>query len=170
VKNRLARVLGGLALLTTVTFVGIGCGSSTSNGSTTTTAPSSVTCQPITDAQVTGLFDKWNADVQSGDPDRVVADYAVDSVLLPTLSDQPRFTQAERRAYFVDFLAKGPTGKITNQTVTIGCDTVANSGLYTFTFKDGTTADARFTYVYEYVNGEWLIQTHHSSMQPAAGH
>lgn len=166
-KNPLARVLAGLALVTAISFVGVGCGST---GSTTTTAVSSVTCQPITDAQVTGLFDKWNTDLQSGDPDKLVADYAVDSVLLPTLSDHPRYTQAERRAYFVDFLAKGPTGKITEQTVTIGCDTAANSGLYTFTFKDGTTADARFTYVYEYVDGQWLIQTHHSSMQPAAGH
>ncbi len=29
-------------------------------------------CQPIDEAQVAALFDRWNADVQTGDPQRVV--------------------------------------------------------------------------------------------------
>lgn len=62
------------------------------------------------------------------------------------------------------------SGAITSHTIAIGCNTATNSGLYTFTFADGSTADARFTYVYEYVDGQWLIEAHHSSLQPAAGH
>lgn len=51
-------------------------------------------------------------------------------------------------------------------------NTAIDTGLYTFTFTadDGTQtfADARYTFVYEKVHGEWLIINHHSSLLPAA--
>ena len=44
---------------------------------------------------------------------------------------------------------------------------ISNSGIYTFTSGvDGSTVMARFTYVYEKIDGEWLILSHHSSQMP----
>jgi hypothetical protein len=37
-----------------------------------------------------GLFDKWNAALQTGNPERVADLYAPDGVLLPTVSNQVR--------------------------------------------------------------------------------
>ncbi|CAM5189374.1 hypothetical protein CDEF62S_04176 [Castellaniella defragrans] len=43
----------------------------------------------------------------------------------------------------------------------------ADSGLYTFTMgSTGQKVHARYTYVYQWINGQWLITSHHSSLVP----
>ena len=69
-------------------------------------------CLPINEAQVSGLFDRWNDSLRTLDADQVLANYAVDGVLLPTVSNRPRSTPEEIRAYFVKFLKSGPQGRI----------------------------------------------------------
>ena len=65
------------------------------------------------------------------------------------------------------FLAKQPQGVIDESNVRfLADDLVINSGVYTFTFKDGATVQARFTYVYRQSGGRWLITEHHSSAMP----
>lgn len=123
-------------------------------------------CTPITEKQVEGLFDRWNTSLATLDPDKVVENYAPDAVLLPTVSNKPRLTQEERRAYFVDFLKKKPQGKIDTRTIKIGCDKVIDTGTYTFTLADGTKVPARFTFSYKFEHGKWLITSHHSSAMP----
>ncbi|MDA8455224.1 SgcJ/EcaC family oxidoreductase [Acidovorax sp. GBBC 3334] len=123
-------------------------------------------CQPITEKQVTALFDRWNASLQTLDPDKVVANYAPDGVLLATVSNQPRTTTAQIHDYFVKFLKGHPEGKIDSRVVRIGCNVAQDVGTYTFAFKDGKKVHARYTYVYEFVNGDWKIAHHHSSAMP----
>ncbi len=41
-----------------------------------------------------------------------------------------------------------------------------NSGIYTFTFKDGAVVQARFTFVYRWNGSRWMIVEHHSSQMP----
>lgn len=71
--------------------------------------------------------------------------------------------------YFeTEFLPKKPQGTITESHVRILDDQNAtHSGNYRFslTDKDGgkSEVDARFTYVYEKIDGRWLIVEHHSS-------
>ena len=48
----------------------------------------------------------------------------------------------------------------------IGCNMLQDAGLYSFTFADGTSAEARYSFVYILENGEWKISHHHSSLQP----
>ena len=69
-------------------------------------------CVPINEAQVSGLFDRWNDSLRTLDADQVLANYAVNGVLLPTVSNRPRSTPEEIRAYFVKFLKSGPQGRI----------------------------------------------------------
>ena len=122
------------------------------------------------DAEVLGLFDQWSHAVQSGDPDRVVALYAENAILLPTVANDPRRTPEAIREYFVEFLALNPVPRLDEYSIRASETIADNSGLYTF----GTTPAgqpfraiaARFTFNYEKINGQWMIIQHHSSALP----
>ena len=131
-------------------------------------APAGATCTPATEPQIAALFDRWNDSLRTLDPDKVVANYATDGVLLPTVSNQPRTNPAEIRDYFVKFLKSAPQGTIDHRIIKIGCNVAQDVGTYTFKCKDGKKVHARYTYVYEWVNGQWLIAHHHSSAMPEA--
>lgn len=116
---------------------------------------------------MSALFDRWNASLATGDPDKVVANYSETGVLLPTVSDVPRTTPEAMREYFVDFLKKKPQGSIKTSSIHLGCGVATDTGTYTFTFSDGSSAEARYTYVYDFEDGKWRIVSHHSSLDPS---
>jgi uncharacterized protein (TIGR02246 family) len=126
------------------------------------------TCHPASQQQIIGLFDRWNAALQTGNPKKVVANYAANSILLPTVSDKPRLTPAEKEDYFVHFMEKKPVGKIDMRQIIVHCNSAIDSGLYTFTFEDGSEVKARYTFTYDWDAGrkQWLITSHHSSAMP----
>ena len=116
---------------------------------------------------VVALFDSWNAALATLNPDTVTTLYAEDAVLLPTVSNQVRHNHTEIRDYFVGFLQKSPQGVIDESNVCILSDTHAtNSGVYTFTFGDGSSVTARFSYLYAATADGWKILQHHSSAMP----
>ena len=115
---------------------------------------------------ITVLFEQWNSALQTGDPKQVAALYATDAILLPTVSNKVRHNHAEIEDYFVHFLAKGPKGVIDESNVRIFGDLSINSGVYTFSFNDGASVQARFTFVYRWDVQRWLIVEHHSSAMP----
>ena len=120
--------------------------------------------------EISNQFEIWNKTLQTGDPDHVVACYAKDAILLPTVSAKVRHNHDEIRDYFVHFLSKRPRGTITEQNIRIYGDIAINSGLYTFSLtQDGVRTDvaARFTFVYRKHADGWLIIEHHSSILPA---
>jgi|SRR5438132_9897168 len=126
----------------------------------------SETCQAATDPQIAALFDRWNASLQTGDPKKVVANYAAKSILLATVSNKPRLTPAEKLDYFQHFLEKKPSGTIDSRMIEVDCNTALDAGTYTFKFSDGSTVKARYTYTYKWNGKEWLITSHHSSAMP----
>jgi uncharacterized protein (TIGR02246 family) len=126
----------------------------------------SESCHAASEKEIASLFDRWNDSLKTGDPKKVVANYATKSILLPTVSNQPRLTPAEREDYFVHFLEKKPVGKIDSRTIEVDCNTALDSGLYTFTFADGSQVKARYTYTYKWNGKKWLITSHHSSAMP----
>src|SRR5213594_2515299 len=77
-------------------------------------------CKPTTEQEIASLFDRWNQSLQTGDPHKVVANYAERSILLPTVSNKPRLTPAEKEDYFHHFLENKPIGKIDSRTIEIG--------------------------------------------------
>ena len=124
-------------------------------------------CKVATEQEITSLFDRWNQSLQTGDQRAVVANYAERSLLLPTLSNKPRLTAAEKEDYFHHFLENRPAGKIDMRFVEVGCNTATDSGLYTFTFaKTGASVSARYTFTYRWDGSKWLITSHHSSGMP----
>jgi uncharacterized protein (TIGR02246 family) len=124
-------------------------------------------CEAMTEQDVASLFDRWNRSLQTGDPHAVVANYAERSILLPTVSNKPRLTPAEKEDYFHHFLEDRPSGKIDFRFVDLGCNAAVDAGLYTFTFaRTGAVVHARYSYTYRWDGSQWLITSHHSSAMP----
>jgi uncharacterized protein (TIGR02246 family) len=140
---------------------------STSSTSPTSSAAGGERCKDTSEQEIAALFDRWNQSLQTGDPRQVVANYAERSILLPTVSNKPRLTPAEKEDYFQHFLQKRPSGRIDQRFVDIGCNSAVDAGLYTFTFaQTGEVVSARYTYTYKWDGSKWLITSHHSSAMP----
>ncbi|MEM7536963.1 MAG: SgcJ/EcaC family oxidoreductase [Chloroflexota bacterium] len=116
--------------------------------------------------EITALFDEWNHALQTGEPKNVVALYERNAVLLPTVSNKVRHNHEEIEDYFVHFMVNDPVGKIDEANVRTFAQIAINSGVYTFTFKDGSAVQARFTFVYRWNGVRWMIIEHHSSQMP----
>jgi uncharacterized protein (TIGR02246 family) len=133
-------------------------------------AEDTMSCVKTNEKEISGLFKRWNDSLATLDADKVVANYAPDGVLLPTVSNKMRTNHEEIRDYFEHFLAKKPQGKINTSIIKIGCNIASDAGIYTFTLqnKKGKKENvvARYSFVYEYQNGQWLIEHHHSSAMP----
>jgi len=134
-------------------------------------ADTSMRCKTVGKEQIAALFDRWNNSLATHDAAKVTANYAPDAVLLATVSNTPRTDRASIQDYFVHFLERNPKGAINTRTIHIGCNTAYDVGTYTFTLSGkapGTTetVKARYSYVYELRNGQWLIVHHHSSAMP----
>lgn len=123
-------------------------------------------CKNTNQQEIMGLFDRWNATLQTGDAEQVVQYYAPNSLLLPTLSNQARITKQEKKDYFEHFLTQKPVGEITLRMVQVGCNTAIDSGNYTFTLNGTQKVAARYTFTYKWQDGQWLITSHHSSLAP----
>lgn len=123
-------------------------------------------CNPPLKSEIAALFDRWNASLRSGDPKKVVANYAPESILLPTVSNRARFTVAEKEDYFMHFLQRRPQGYIDDRIIDVDCNSATDAGLYTFRFADGASVKARYSFTYKKIDGQWLITSHHSSGMP----
>ena len=120
----------------------------------------------MSDSHIVALFEEWNTALQTGEPRNVTALYESNAILLPTISNQVRHNHEEIEDYFIHFLAKGPKGVINESNIRTFGNVAINSGIYTFTFSDGNSVQARFTYVYRWNGQRWLIVEHHSSALP----
>jgi len=123
--------------------------------------------QAITEQEVKDLFQLWNDALLTGDPDAVAKRYSKNAVLLPTVSDTPRTDYDLIKDYFVKFQAGEPSGEILESYVTVGHNWASDVGIYEFTMaKDGSKVKGRYSYVYVWEDGEWMISHHHSSQMP----
>ena len=123
-----------------------------------------------TEREIAALFDRWNNTLATGKPEQVAALYAENGVLQPTVSNWMRKGRDEVADYFVKFLTLQPKGVINTRNIQkVDEDTAIDAGIYTFTLTEaGKTrqVQARYTYVYEKIDGEWKIALHHSSAMP----
>ena len=52
-------------------------------------------CTKTSTQDIAALFDRWNASLETLDPDKMAALYTPEAVLLPTLSNKPRTNHDE---------------------------------------------------------------------------
>jgi uncharacterized protein (TIGR02246 family) len=125
-----------------------------------------------TKKEIAGLFNGWNAALQTGDADTVADRYAKDAVLLPTVSNEVRTDRAGIVDYFEHFLRNKPAGKKVQTIIDVlDSNSAIDTGVYEFTLTDPDTGakrvvEARYTYEYEKRGGQWKIVNHHSSAMP----
>lgn len=110
-----------------------------------------------------------------GNAHEVVKFYAPGAVLLPTLSAKILSNYHHGlNAYYAD-LTKRPNIKCSTEKLTTHLygkypKFAVNTGYYTFSYTDtdGKTKEipARFSFVYQKVNRDWLIVNQHSSVMP----
>ncbi len=123
--------------------------------------------------EVKAAFATWVDTLQSGDADAVTKLYAKDAVLLSTIADDPMTTPGERLAYFKAIMQLPKLSVHVNEQFlrVMHSNSAVVSGLYTFEYEyDGKMfyVPARFTFVYEISNDQWLIVDQHSSQMPSA--
>lgn len=116
--------------------------------------------------EILALFEQWNNALKTRIPKNVVALYEHNAVLLPTISNKVCHNHEEIEEYFINFLAQEPVAKIDETNIRIFDQVAINSGVYTFSFKDGNKVQARFTFVYRWDGVRWIIIKHHSSRMP----
>jgi uncharacterized protein (TIGR02246 family) len=128
-------------------------------------------CVPVTEGEIADLFVLWNNALQVSTPENpgpVTNTYAQDAILLPTVENGPMIGHVAISGYFKHFLKKKPSGTINERKIRIGCNIAFDAGLYTFTYGEQPNDPtlARYTYIYKYAAGGWLIAHHHSSVRP----
>jgi uncharacterized protein (TIGR02246 family) len=139
------------------------------------TANPSQKCEEIDTGKVKALFVKWDKALEDPTAAKVVALYAPDATLLPTVENGPYTTPAEIKKYFVHFVERKPVATIdeSKRVIRLGCNVAYDIGLYTFEVNGEhgdkrETIKARYTYIYKWDarTKSWLIAHHHSSQQP----
>ena len=126
------------------------------------------------------LVKQWG-ETLSGTPESVAESmYAPTGVLVPTVDNNIRTNHDGITDYFKEFLAHKPVMvsfeniacQIFRENIVLDinhtklADTVELTGYYHFQFNDGSTTNARYTFVFRNIKGRWLILNHHSSKLP----
>lgn len=129
-------------------------------------------CAKATPEALDAQFAKFNAAWATKNPDTVTALFDDDAVLLATIAARPRTDAAGIRDYFVSFLKGSPVGKIDTSTIKHGCNWAFRAGTWTVTLTDAATGaktdvKARYSFLYQYEDGQWKIEHLHSSVLPA---
>ncbi len=131
-------------------------------------------CEAIDSKGVKALFAEWNEALKDITAKKVVALYASDATLLPTVENGP-YTKQDGgiQNYFLHFVELRPVATIdeAKRFIKTGCNVAYDIGLYSFqvdadhaTVRD--TIRARYTFIYRWDGKRWLIAHHHSSKQP----
>ena len=123
-------------------------------------------------AEIAEVTQKWIEGMSRHDLDGVVALYDPEAALWGTRSPTLRDNPAKVREYFKLLDTVPPTYKavLGEQRIRVYDHIAINTGTYTFSeMRDGKEIirPARFSFVYRYANGRWLIIDHHSSAMPA---
>ena len=159
------------ATLVAVGAAGVGVGQAGAESVAAKPAKAAKAAEPAK-AKIAGLFDTWNAALETGDAEKVADLYASDAVLLPTVSNKVRTDHAGIVDYFEHFLENKPVGKKVQTIVNVlDGNSAIDTGVYEFTLTNPDTGaksvvEARYTYEYEKRDGKWLIVNHHSSKMP----
>ncbi|MFZ4541387.1 MAG: SgcJ/EcaC family oxidoreductase [Rickettsiales bacterium] len=123
------------------------------------------------EAEVNAAFSNWRKALSSGKAENVVKLYDKDAILLATLAAKPLTTQEQRTEYFTKLTAKTKLSATVDEehVKLLDEDNAVVSGLYTFRFEEAgknIEIPARYSFVYEKENGQWMIVEHHSSKVP----
>ena len=117
-------------------------------------------------------FGRWSDRIRYGDPDALSHLYADEATFHPTLSDQFAQGRKEIAEYFSYFLELRPVASLVESKIKLLANKTLclHSGIYRFDFNPSKETSHyvkdRFSFLWEYHDGDWLITHHHSSATP----
>ncbi len=113
---------------------------------------------------------QWVSTINSRQPSAVSRLYSDDAVFLPTLSQTRIHGSMNRTTYFARLLGKsGFRVDILELDLQMLADVGVCSGVYDFDYAfrgNDTRLEARFSMVFQRINGVYRIVNHHSSQVP----
>lgn len=133
------------------------------SGATTAAEP----CRPASVPEIAALFEHWNAALQSGQADNVMAHYAQRSVLMVPSSNAVLLSPTAKLAYYQRLIARGPAVQLSQRHIEVDCNTAVDAGAYLIRFADGTQHGADYSVTYQRFGTRWLIVSHRTSWMPA---
>lgn len=122
---------------------------------------------------VRDAYFEWVEEVEhaDGNPQKVIALYAKDAILLPTLSPRIYTSRETITGYFEHFLQLKDLEVDTEKLITREYGNIAMStGFYSFYHKSDKNKEVlhvRFDFWYKKVDGKWKIIFHQSSILPS---
>lgn len=126
------------------------------------------------DVSIKVAYLHWVKAIESahGNPKAVVALYAPNAILLATFSPHLLINNNHGLdKYFASFTGHKNLRCSTLESIYRRMGNVGlSTGLYTFTYYEKgkkMVVPARFTFVYQKINNQWLIINHHSSIEPS---
>ncbi len=116
--------------------------------------------------QVAAATAAWAAAYNSRDPARITALYDPEAVFWGTTAKTIASTPAAVAEYFKNS-PKTPNSRVVlgEQNIRVFGDLAVNTGYYSFSLTIGNSP-ARYTFVFKYRDGKWMIIDHHSSRIP----
>jgi uncharacterized protein (TIGR02246 family) len=126
-------------------------------------------CPVVDENLAKQLFERWAGRVMAGDISKIISLYTEDAVLTPMISTLPRIGRREIEGYYGFFLQLQPQIRHRMRTVRKSCHKMTDAGVCFLSMTDekGTReVEARYTFVYSYVAGDWKILHHHFSIAP----
>lgn len=132
--------------------------------------PAHAKSNPPSKEEIAANFEAFKAAFATKDPKVLAGLFAPNAILEPTLSNQVRTTPAGVEAYFVDFVKLSPQPSINERHIEVlDENTAIDAGIWTFDLvRDGKPVwvTARYSFVWEKIDGRWCIQMLHSSVLP----
>ncbi len=128
------------------------------------------TASTTNETAVLEALQKWISTINSRQPSAVSRLYSEDAVFLPTLSHSRIHGGMNRTTYFAKLLGKsGFRVDILELDLQMLGEVGVCSGIYDFDYAfrgDDTRLEARFSMIFQRINGVYLIINHHSSLLP----
>jgi uncharacterized protein (TIGR02246 family) len=128
-----------------------------------------MTTTPAARVEISELLTAWCTTLERRNAHELVALYAPDATLVPTVSNQTRNSPAEMLEYFERFMELEPRAKKHTQNISVYEKIAINSGIYSFQTQAQSGPQelvCRFTFVYRKDPEGWRIIEHHSSVMP----
>jgi hypothetical protein len=128
------------------------------------------TANATNETAVLEALQNWVSTINSRQPSAVSRLYSDDAVFLPTLSHSRIHGSMDRTTYFARLLGKsGFRVDILELDLQMLGDVGVCSGIYDFDYSfrgDDARLEARFSMVFQRINGVYRIVNHHSSQVP----
>jgi len=110
----------------------------------------------------------WANTMKTNDMNKILSLYDKNAVLLGTIANSFEVKRLNIKDYFIEFLGKNVIQNVTylsiiNQKISTDQNILISSGVYVFDMANGPSVQARFSFVFDTTQPDFILN-HHSSI------